>query len=340
MLDGTWRCYRSATVARGDSLEGAIVATLAYADIFAFAMRPAEIHRFLLGRRATRQQVEHALLHGAGLSTLADSRDGLWFLRGKDHLAPRRKRFSKHSEFLWPRARRIAETIRRTGLCQAGMVTGSLAADNADEHADIDFLFIYPAARTWSSFAVVRMLANLPALEMQSLCPNYVLSSDRLGVRPQNLFTAWEIAKAVPLFGFDAYERFVAANRWVGRYLPNALPLLERAPEPVPPRSDPPWLQALVESKAFARVESFEKKRKFATDRRDVGVDMEERDKKGSMDRHSPTRSFHTLSELRYRLSSLGLEAHPLFAEIHDATNMLEDEMTRWGDAAIAPEAS
>lgn len=314
---------------RGDTLEGAIVATLSYADIFAFAMQSKEVHRFLLGHRATRPEVENCLERNASLRELIDQRDGLWFLRGKDHLAPRRKRFSKHSEFLWPRARRIAKRLERTGLCLSGMVTGSLAADNADEHADIDFLLIYPGGRTWTSYGLVRVLSNLPVGEMQSMCPNYCLSADKLEVQPQNLFTAWEIAKAVPLFGFEVYEAFVVANSWVGRYLPNALPLLEGPGGRV--TKDPPWLRRVIDSPAFSWFEKYEKKRKFQTDQRDVGVDMEDREKNGSMDRHSPTRSFHTLSELRYRMSKHGLEAHPLFAEVHAQTNMLEDEMTRWG---------
>lgn len=322
---------------RGDALEGAIVATLAYADVFAFAMKPAEVHRFLLGRRATRPEVERCLEGSPALRSVVSTRDGLWFLAGKDHLAPRRQRFAKHSELLWPRARHIAKTMERTGLCLSGMVTGSLAADNADEHADIDFLFIYPAERTWTSFAAVRLVKNLPSL--RSCCPNYVLASDRLLIQPQNLFTAWEIAKAVPLFGYDVYEQFIAANRWVGRYLPNALPLVDRAPEPSPSREDPAWARALTASPPFRWMEEKEKRRKHLTDRRDVGVDMKGRHAKGSMDRHSPTRSFHTLSELRYRMSTFHLEAHPLFAELHEATNMLEDEMGRWGEDAIQTEA-
>ncbi|MEQ9503389.1 MAG: hypothetical protein RIT81_41395 [Deltaproteobacteria bacterium] len=322
---------------RGDSLEGAIAATLAYADVFSFAMKPSEVHRFLLGRRASRPEVERCLSGNNALRSLISTRDGLWFLAGKDHLAPRRQRFARHSEFLWPRARHIAKTMERTGLCLTGMVTGSLAADNADEHADIDFLFIYPAERTWTSFAAVRLIKNWPALS--SCCPNYVLASDRLLIQPQNLFTAWEIAKAVPLFGYDVYEQFIAANRWVGRYLPNALPLVDQAPEPAPLREDPSWVRTLTSSGAFRWLEERERRRKHQTDKRDVGVDMKDRDEKGSMDRHSPTRSFHTLSELRYRMSTLGLEAHPIFTELYEATNMLEDEMTRWGADAIRTEA-
>jgi hypothetical protein len=316
---------------RGDSLEGAILTTVAYYDVFAFAPQPREIHRFLVGKRASRTEVEHALER---LRDLLGTRDGCWFLRGKDHLAPRRIRFSKHSSALWPRARRVASLVERSGLALCGMVTGSLAADNADEHADVDFLFIYPHERTWTSFASMRLVAKLPLSGCRDLCPNYVLSREQLEIRPQNLFTAWEIAKAVPMFGFDVFEQFLRANQWVSRYLPNALPLLEAEIDgyarPAEPR-DPGLIRAVTRSGLFQKLESLEKKRKFRADHRDVGVDMNERQRKGSMDRHSPTRSFHTLSELRYRMDQLGIQAHPLYAEVDAATSMLADEMTRWG---------
>jgi hypothetical protein len=275
--------------------------------------------------------VERAL---EGLSRELGTRDGCWFLRGKDHLAPRRLRFSRHSAALWPRARQIAKVVERSGLALSGLVTGSLAADNADEHADIDFLFIYPHERTWTSYASMRLLERMPLFDMTGLCPNYVLSAAQLEIKPQNLFTAWEIAKAVPMFGFNVFERFLRANQWVSRYLPNALPSLEAqingyALGTGP--SDPGWLQRITRSSLFQKLEGMEKKRKFGRDRRDVGVDMDERTKKGSMDRHSPTRSFHTLSELRYRMDQLGIQNHPLYAEVDAATSMLRDEMTRWG---------
>ena len=318
---------------RGDSLEGAILTTLAYYDVFAFAPRSREIHRFLVGKKATRMEVERAL-ESRALSELVSTRDDCWFLRGKDHLAPRRLRFTKHSTALWPRARRIAKLVEQTGLAISGMITGSLAAENADEHADIDFLFIYPHARTWTSYAWMRMIAKLPLAGLQDLCPNYVLSRDQLEIRPQNLFTAWEIAKAVPMFGFDVFEQFLRANHWVSRYLPNALPQLPEV-EARAERNDPPLIRALTRTELFQKLERLEKKRKFGADQRAVGVDMQERQRQGSMDRHSPTRSFHTLSELRYRMDQLGVQDHPLYAEVDAATSMLRDQMTRWGNERI-----
>ena len=194
---------------RGSTLDGAIAATVAYLDVYACAARPAEIHKFLIGQKASRQQVDARLTNSEELRDLLSEKDGFWFLRGKSHLVPRRIRFLEHSERFWPQAHRLARAVQRTGLSTCGMVTGSLAADNSDEHADIDFLFVYPAHRAWSSFALLRLLAKLPNLQM---CPNYAVPDDRLAIKPRNLFTAWEIAKAVPLFGYDVYAQMMREN--------------------------------------------------------------------------------------------------------------------------------
>ncbi|MCK6551098.1 hypothetical protein L6R52_35010, partial [Myxococcota bacterium] len=270
---------------------------------------------------------------------LLGTRDGTWFLAGKDHLAPRRRRFAHHSAALWPEARRIAAILEKSGLASAGLVTGSLATDNADEHADIDFLLVYRPERTWTSYALVRLLGHAPGLGLGKMCANYVLSEAHLEVRPHNLFTALELAKAVPMFGFEVYRALVRANGWARRYLPNALPDIAPFDAAPDPQGEPKLVRAVTESRLFQALEALEKQRKHAAERRDVGVDMQAREARGSMDRHSPTRSFHALSELRYRMEKLGLDEHPLFPELSESTRFLGAEMSRWGGEVIAPQA-
>ncbi len=319
----------------GATLEAAILATVAYCDVFAFAPYPGEIHRFLVGRRASRGEVEAALGSSPLLAERLGTRDGLYFLAGKGHLAPRRLRFSHLSASLWPSAREAAAAVARTGLARCGMVTGSLAADNADEHADVDFLFIYPAERAYLSYAGTRLMQRLPSRALARMCPNYALPDDRLQIRPQSLFTAWEIAKAVPMFGHDVYLQFIAANAWVRRYLPNALPHLDTPVEHLPRRAAPSLAARLSGTGLVRRLEAAESARKRRADERDVGVDMSRRLAEGSVDRHSPTRSYQALSELRYRMEHLGLEAHPLYAELAGTARGLEQEMVRWGPEGL-----
>ncbi|MBI4818064.1 MAG: hypothetical protein HY791_17510 [Deltaproteobacteria bacterium] len=315
-----------------DELEVAVLTTIAYFDVHACAPAAREVHRFLVGRAASLEAVEGALerLRARGA---VETSAGLWSFGGKLHLVPRRIRFLEHSRRLWPEAKKIANIIERTGLATAGFITGSLAADNADEHADIDFLFTYPPERTWTSFALVRLTAKLPGLTR--CCANYAMPENNLAILPQNLFTAWELAKAVPMFGFDVHERLLLANSWVTSYLPNAFP---SRPVNLPARTDPDWVRTLTHSKLFQSVERVEKSRKFDRERRDVGVDMSTREREGRSDRHSPVRSSFVLSELHFRMSTLGLSRHPIFPELREACTQLTLELTEWaGDPIPAP---
>jgi hypothetical protein len=326
-------------VLKGDSIEGAIVSTICYLDIYACAPKPEEIHRFLVGRKASFDEVQQALNQSEILRSTIGERDGFYFLKGKEHLWARRVRFLEHSQRAWLRAKDIARRVEATGLARAGLVTGSLAADNCDEHADIDFLFIYPGARTWTSFGLLRLLGKLPKLGLNAMCPNYALPDDRLEIKPQNIFTAWEIAKAVPMFGFDLYQDFVEANAWVREYLPNALPVtspsLEQPMKTNGVKRGHKVIRRLIKNPAFQWFEAKERKRKFKRDTRDVGVDMDGRYKAGSVDRHSPARPYQTLCELRYRMDLFGLEEHPLYEKLRVETTPLSEEMGRWGDAVI-----
>ena len=303
-------------------------------DIFACAARPSEIHRYLIGQQATLKDVMDRLEDGS-LSKYLGSKEGLYFLKGKEHLWARRVRFLEHSRRGWKRARLIAEKIQKMGLASAGLVTGSLAAENCDEHADIDFLFIYPSKRTWLSFGVVRVLGKVPKLGLESMCPNYALPDDHLEIQPQNLFTAWEIAKAVPLFGHDVYHDFINANRWVRQYLPNALPDLDLSSTNLSTESSHSVLEKLTDTRAFRWLENSERRRKWSRDERDVGVNLDARFQEGSVDRHSPTRPFQTLSELRYRMDLFGLNTHPLYSDIQNAGVTLETEMGYWGKSEL-----
>lgn len=318
-----------ATVA--DPVATACATTVAYFDVHACAPRLSEVHRFLVGERASRSEVEEALGRLEGERVVERSGD-FWSLFGKRHLVPRRIRFLEHSRRLWPEARAIARFIERSGLATSGMVTGSLAADNADEHADIDFLFTYPAERTWTSFAAVRILGKIPSIGLDRCCPNYALPEDRLEVRPNNLFTAWELAKAVPMFGFDVYDRLMAANAWARRFLPNAFP---RAPSVPEPRTDPRWAKALTSTKFFRAIEDAEKQRKFGREKLHVGVDMRSREREGRADRHSPVRSSFVLSELRYRIEQLGLSGNPIFPDLHAETAKLNGELVEWAGTRL-----
>src|SRR5262249_4560244 len=66
-----------------------------------------------------------------------------------------------------------------------------------------------------------------------AMCPNFILAEDCLALGRHDLYTSWEMAQAVPVFGNALCHRFLEANAWIAEYLPNSLAGPRRPPEPV-----------------------------------------------------------------------------------------------------------
>ena len=106
-------------------------------------------------------------------------------------------------------------------------VTGSLAVNNVDAAADIDFLIVTEIGRLWLCRAMIIMLVKLAAKRGVWLCPNYFLSTRALHFDDRNLFSAHEIVQMVPISGRRVFRQLLEENQWVTDFLPNAYAALE-----------------------------------------------------------------------------------------------------------------
>ena len=199
-------------------LSNAILQTAAYADVFDYPLSSAEIYHYLTGVRATRAEVERALL-GDGLL----SRTGSWYtLPGREQLAVTRQRRQEIAARMWPQARGYGGLIAGLPFVRMVAVTGSLAMNNVENNPDIDYLVVTAGGRLWMVRAMVLAFARLAALQGIRLCPNYLVSEQALVFEEHTLYTAHELAQMIPLSGLEVYQRILSLNRWKERLLPNA----------------------------------------------------------------------------------------------------------------------
>jgi hypothetical protein len=99
-------------------------------------------------------------------------------------------------------------------------VTGALAVDNIGARPDIDLLVVSTEGRVWICRRMIIALVRIARLIGDDLCPNYIISSSKLDLDQQDLFTAHELAQMVPLYGGTEYRRMIARNAWAYHYLP------------------------------------------------------------------------------------------------------------------------
>lgn len=211
----------------------AIVATLLYFDLFEFPLRADELVRFAHGGAQNGHFTPGEVAHE---SVWWESREGMWYLKGRSHLIARRAALQPSSTEKLALARRWARLLQLIPGVRFIGITGSLAMESAVPEDDIDFLVIAARDRLWITRALV--LSALFALGVKRaddgrmehpnrVCANIFLREDDLLIADYNLFIAHEICQMLPLLGPDTYLRFIQSNAWTREYLPQWQPRVQ-----------------------------------------------------------------------------------------------------------------
>jgi hypothetical protein len=232
-------------------LAGAVLATLAYADLFDHPLSAEEVHRQLVAVRATPEEVAEVLQTSPRIVRSTSQSGGLFTLAGRDAIVEARRWREASAVRAWPQARRWGRALAALPYVRMVAVTGALAVDAVDPDADIDYLVVSTTGRVWTCRALVTALARVAGSAGIRLCPNYVLAERALALAERTLYTAHEMVQMVPLAGPETWQRMRDANHWVGTFLPNSLPL---APPPVSPRPVGGALARLAETALRGRA--------------------------------------------------------------------------------------
>jgi hypothetical protein len=267
--------------APNDALINAIVETVAYADIFDYPLTAAEIHRYLIGRRCSRDAVQVALDDDAAHAERLCQTAGFYTLAGREAIATTRQQRLRLSTRFWPRARRYGRMIASLPFVKMVAVTGELAMDNVRESSDIDYFIVTEHRRLWLCRLFVLGIVHVAARFGDTVCPNYLLSERMLALSERDLYSAHEVVQMVPLSGFDTYARFRQLNQWVYDFLPNAVGAprqLRTMPQARPVRA---IAESALRTRAGALLERWESGRKM---RKFAGMSVQHREASFSLD--------------------------------------------------------
>lgn len=301
-----------------EAIESAILRTVLYADVFHFALTPAEIHHFLIQDKPVDDDtVQEWLMNSAFLRQKLTCEAGYVVLHGREELIPLRAARDAASQVLWPRALRYGRWLSRLPFVRMVALTGALAMRNpTDSHDDLDYLLVTTPQRVWLARAFSIILVRLARLQGVEICPNYVLAESNLRQERHNIFIAHEVTQMVPLYGHQFYWQLRECNPWVYDYLPNADGVFHTEAEKLSGRG---WkmfksaLESLLGGAIGDRLENWEYRRKlrrFATQMQTPhsSARLDANQIKGHFNDHG----HFVLQQYAERLREYGLEQQPV----------------------------
>lgn len=183
-----------------------IQATVLYADIFDWPLTQEELRLWCIGVQPT---------------VLPRMKKPSHSRRMREHWAKKKWEIAKHTA----RFLRVIPSIVLAG------VTGGLSRNNVKKSDDIDFFCVTSPGTLWISRLLVIIIVELLGVRRRpgetnvadKICLNMFMSEDALSVKEKDLFAAYEVLQMVPLWARDGtYKKFLQANRWVKKFLPNA----------------------------------------------------------------------------------------------------------------------
>ncbi|MEW5988023.1 MAG: hypothetical protein AB1791_15430 [Chloroflexota bacterium] len=251
-------------------IEAAIVRTVAYVDVFDYPLTLNEVHRYLVETAAPLATVQAILSNGRLIPHRLSQHQGYFALPGREELIAVRQRRAGVAQMMWPAALRYGRVIHTLPFVRMVAITGSLAVDNVEPEADVDYLIVTQPGRLWLCRALVILLVRVAARQGFQLCPNYFVSERSLLFQEQNLYAARELTQMVPIAGLSLYYQMRQLNSWTAAFLPNADDLPRQLNgSPKEPALSPgrrslrAFAEFLLRSPAGGRLEKWEMERKI-----------------------------------------------------------------------------
>ncbi|OGH87574.1 MAG: hypothetical protein A3J93_03555 [Candidatus Magasanikbacteria bacterium RIFOXYC2_FULL_42_28] len=238
-------------------LQQAIIRTLTYFDIVKKSLTRAELFSFLwqppfVGREEFNKYLEEntvVILSEAKdplRSNVRDSsatpqndkkswqaKDGLYFLPGHDEFVEKRAAGREHSDRLLKIAVRAVKKIRSIPFVRAIFVCNSVGSGTASDNSDVDLFIITAPKRVW----LVRFFTNITMLLFGlrrhgdkvagKVCLSFLVDEKKLNMAPwrvcdDDIYLAYWLFQLIPLYDpNNLYDKLIAANGWVKKYLPN-----------------------------------------------------------------------------------------------------------------------
>lgn len=210
-----------------------IFKTLIYSDVFDYPLTKEEIWKFLIGEKISKKSFEKSLSINIFPPVKWKHRNGFYFLSGQEKIVGKRVGKKKESQKKLSSAKKIIQKLSLVPTVSFIGISGGLALENSEKNDDIDLFVITSKNTLWITRLILVFLLIIMGQyrgrgkkESQKVCLNMLIDEESLSFpkKRQDLYTAHEIVQLRPVLNRNnVYEKFMNANRWVKKFLPNAM---------------------------------------------------------------------------------------------------------------------
>lgn len=234
-------------------IEKSILSTIVYYDVLGMPLTAFEAWKYLINSEQRTANSKHdscvptvsfidilgALDKSELLGKFIDSKNGLYFLKGRDNLYQQRIERKKIADQKWKKVCRIARWFQAAPFIRMIAVSGSLAQNNTKLESDLDLLIVTKNGRIWTARALVTFLTALMGVRRSGektknrICLNHYITDESLKIKFRSLYNAQTYAHLVCIEADSSldktrdkrgpsaqiYTDFQRANSWIKDYL-------------------------------------------------------------------------------------------------------------------------
>ncbi|MBL0742272.1 hypothetical protein [Chryseolinea lacunae] len=232
-----------------------ILRTLLYFDIFQYPLNAHEVCHFL-GVAVNQENVVHSRLLTLTEHNYIYRFEEFFGVRSDPAYVHRRVKGNAEAERCMSLAQKQARRIARFPFVRGVLGSGSLSKGYMDEYADLDFFIITAPGRLWIARTLLVLYKRIfLGNSHKYFCVNYFVDERHLEIEEQNLFTATELATALPLQGANEYRRLQESNPWLLQFFPNFTPRSVRDVPDVRVDGLKKWMEAFLNLPVVSRLE-------------------------------------------------------------------------------------
>jgi len=219
-------------------LERSIIKTVAFFDIFSYPLTSSEILKWLYKPQQKYQlsDIKEAFRTSKILKKELSKKEGFYHIKDRNYIHLRRKQNNNLAERKFRRVVYLAKVYRFIPFVRMMAVCNSLGYSNAGEKSDIDLFIISRHKTIWLArfFTIlfVKILGMRPRGDNKkdTFCLSFFIDEEHLDIEASrmgehDIYYPYWISNLVPIYNPDGlYEKFLHANDWHKKYLPNSYP--------------------------------------------------------------------------------------------------------------------